>query len=122
MYRTKNKPRLVGSLIGVAFLLIFCWLLFRSEFKMSNYQITCSKFVLAYKSKSNWYYKLKYKVGGKTYVSARQGRNFDLSNREYLDTVDCISIAYSTRDESCIRILDEKIGNEWLWFLNENDR
>lgn len=117
-----NKPKKIGLVIGLSMLITFCVLLFWSEFKMNQYKITCAKCIHASRTKSNWYYKLEYQVGNKSYISLRQGRNYNDAIANYIDTVKCIKIAYSQSDVGCIRILDEKIANEWLWFLDEKDR
>ena len=44
-----------------------------------------------------------------------------IKNSDSLRKLKCIRIAYSTMFNKNIRVIDERVGNEWLWFLKESD-
>ena len=115
--RTSNIIFLTVIVILIAVSSNWIW----NEYKMKNYEIVCAKFVSTFKSKSYWNYTFEYKADGIKHSTSRRGKDYSSYMKKYLNSKECFEIAYSKYDNSCFRILDNKIGTDWLWFLDEND-
>lgn len=122
MLVNKKTKKGIGLFFGFLMLFIFFISLFLSEYKMYNYKITCANCVGFYKAKSSWYYELEYEVENVLHKQSRQGRKYNAEIKKYIDSAKCIKIAYSEKDIQCIRIIDDKLGLEWLWFIKDKGR
>ena len=119
-----KKQNRIGLIIGLSFLMIFFISIVWSELKMKEYEIGCASFKGVYLSKSNTYYKIKFKVGNHWINTSRQGGSYNSKRANFLKHVKCIRIAYAKSDPTITRILDKELRavGEWLWFLNEKDK
>jgi hypothetical protein len=110
----RNK---IGFWIALISVITFLSISFYVELSMKYYGTTCAKFVRISKGKSFNYYEFEYRVGDSVLVGVRSGTSLRIKNKELLKKMECIEIAYSKINLTNIRILDKKVGKEWLWFV-----
>jgi hypothetical protein len=112
MHFQKNK---IGVIISVTTLVLFFGALFyKNYYAMLDNGTECAEFVRTFRGKSGFYFVFKYKIGNKTFKGARGGSSLKIKDEKYLRSLDCIEIIYSKSDPTNIRIVDKRLGNEWI--------
>lgn len=89
---------------------------------MMSYEVTCGRFTRSYRVKSTWYAEFEIKKDGKKTHVSRSFTHLKIKNDSMLHKYECIKLAYSNYINSNIRIIDNRVGKEWLWFLKKEDR
>ena len=112
----KNK---IGIIISVTTLVLFFGALYYKEYyAMKENRQTCAKFVFSFRGKSTTYFVFRYKVKNKFSLASVGSGSLKTRDQEFLKSLDCIEIVYSKSDPTNIRIIDKRIGNEWIDWSN----
>lgn len=124
--RSNPKSRKIVNKISVWFaillLVIFFFGILNDELSMRDYGTTCAKFIRTSRGKSGNYYEFQYSVGDSVIVSRRGGSKIQAIDQWSLYKMECVKIAYSKKELINFRILDKRVGDEWLWFLKDADK
>lgn len=103
----------IGLLIGVTSLLIFIFILFKSEYyDLLNRKKVCATFINIDRGKSGYYANFIYKVNNKFVKGCRGISYLKIKDESVLKKFDCIEIVYSVSYPTNIRIIDKRVGNE----------
>jgi hypothetical protein len=118
MVKSKKSTYLLASII----IFLFLFFLTIGEASMLNYKIVCGKYVREYRVKSTWYCEFEIEINGRKRKVSRGFSCLKIKDEKTLKKFDCIKIAYSTYINSNIRVIDKRVGKEWIWFLKKEDK